>query len=112
MKRGEIWLVSLDPTVGSELRKTRPAVIVSSDEVGRLPLKVIVPLTDWKEHYAQVPWMVLVEPTDETGLSKRSAADCFQVRSVSQERIIRRIGRIPEETLTKVGRGLGEVPGF
>lgn len=46
MKRGDIWLVSLDPTVGSELRKTRPAVIVSSDGVGRLPLKVVVPQTD------------------------------------------------------------------
>lgn len=109
MKRGEIWLVNLDPTLGSELRKTRPAIIVSSDEVGRLPLKVIVPLTDWKDYYEQVPWMVRVEPTAQTQLSKRSAADCFQVRSVAQERLIRRIGQISEETLTKIVRGLGRV---
>ena len=49
MLRGEIWLINLDPTVGSEIRKTRPAVIVNDDSVGALPLKVIVPITEWKE---------------------------------------------------------------
>ncbi len=46
MKQGEFWSVNLDPTVGSEIRKTRPVIIVSDDAVGRLPLKIIVPLTD------------------------------------------------------------------
>jgi len=45
MKQGEVWLVSLDPTVGAEIKKTRPAVIVNDDALGRLP-KIIVPLTD------------------------------------------------------------------
>jgi mRNA interferase MazF len=40
------------------LQKTRPAVIVNDDSVGLLPLKVIVPLTAWKEHYRQAPWLV------------------------------------------------------
>jgi mRNA interferase MazF len=52
MRRGEIWLINLDPTVGAEIRKTRPAVIVNDDAVGILPLKVIVPITDWKDRYA------------------------------------------------------------
>ncbi|MDO9130198.1 MAG: type II toxin-antitoxin system PemK/MazF family toxin, partial [Anaerolineales bacterium] len=42
MKRGEIWLINLDPTIGAEIKKTRPALIVCSDAVGILPLKVIV----------------------------------------------------------------------
>jgi mRNA interferase MazF len=46
MRRGEIWLVSLDPTTGAEIRKTRPAVIVSDDAIGILPLKVIVPIVN------------------------------------------------------------------
>ena len=45
MKQGEIWLVNLDPTVGSEINKARPAVIVNDDALGRLPLKVVVPFT-------------------------------------------------------------------
>lgn len=52
MRKGEIWLINLDPTVGAEIRKTRPAVIVSEDAIGLLPLRVIVPLTDWKDRYA------------------------------------------------------------
>jgi mRNA interferase MazF len=42
-KRGEIWLVSLDPTIGAEIRKTHPAIIISSDYIGKLPLKLVVP---------------------------------------------------------------------
>ena len=42
------WLVSLEPTIGSELQKTRPAIIVNDNTLGKLPLKIIVPLTDWK----------------------------------------------------------------
>jgi mRNA interferase MazF len=45
MRRGEVWLIALDPTLGAEIRKTRPAVIVNDDAIGLLPLKVIVPLT-------------------------------------------------------------------
>ena len=46
MNRGEIWLINLDPTIGAEIKKTRPVVIVSSNAVGILPLRVVVPLTD------------------------------------------------------------------
>jgi mRNA interferase MazF len=52
-RRGEILLVNFDLTVGTEIKKTRPAVVVSSDAVGRLPIKLVAPLTDWKNHYAQ-----------------------------------------------------------
>lgn len=92
MKRGEIWLVNLDPTIGSEIRKKRPAVIVSSDLIGILPLKVIIPLTEWKERYTNAPWMVRLDPDDQNCLSKASAADGLQVRSVSQQRLVRKIG--------------------
>ena len=94
MKRGEIWLVNLDPTIGSEIRKTRPAVIISSDLVGILPLKVIVPFTDWKERYASASWMVRIDPDDNNGLSKPSASDGLQVRSVSQQRLVKRLGAL------------------
>lgn len=92
MKRGEIWLVNLDPTIGSEIKKTRPAVIVSSDLVGILPLKVVVPLTDWKDRYASAAWMVKIDPEEQNGLSKTSAADALQIRSVSEQRLVKRLG--------------------
>jgi len=91
MKQGEIWLIDLDPTRGSEIKKTRPAVIVNDDTLGKLPLKVVVPLTDWKDRYFSAPWMVEVRPTRTNGLSKDSACDCFQVRSVSEERFAKKL---------------------
>ena len=90
MRRGETWLVNLDPTVGSEIRKTRPAVIISSDLEGILPLKIVVPLTDWKDRYDSASWMVRIDPDESNGLSKPSAADGLQVRSASEQRLIKR----------------------
>ncbi len=58
MHRREVWLINLDPTIGAEIRKTRPVVIVSSDAIRVLPLRVVVPLTDWKSHYQPAVWMI------------------------------------------------------
>ena len=111
MLKGEIWLINLDPTVEAEIQKTHPAMIVNENAIGILPLRVIVPLTDWKERYAIAPWMVRIEPDATNGLSKPSAADAFQMRSVSQERFARRIGRISEAILQEVLKAIQVVIG-
>jgi len=82
---------------------------VNSDTVGVLPLKVIVPLTDWKARYEIAPWMVKVEPDSQNGLEKTSAADTFQVRSVAQERFVRKLGRIDARLMGQISEGLGLV---
>lgn len=109
MFRGEIWLINLDPTIGAEIRKTRPAIIVNDNAVGILPLKVIVPITDWKVNYAGVPWMVQIAPTSENGLTKPSAADTFQVRSLSQKRFVKRLGHLSSEEMLQVSSALATV---
>ncbi len=109
MYRGEIWLINLDPAVGSEIQKTRPSVIVSDDTVGILPLKVIVPITEWKDRYEDAPWMVRLDPDSENGLDKPSAADAFQVRSLSQQRFVRKIGKVSEKSMKKITEALGFV---
>ncbi len=109
MKQSEIWLVDLDPTKGAEIQKKRPAVIINNDKLGKLPLKVIVPITDWKERYDIAPWMVTIEPTKANGLSKMSSADCFQIRSVSQERLIKKIGSIDTLTLYEIKEAIKKV---
>lgn len=109
VRRGEVWLINLDPTVGAEIKKTRPAVIVNDDAVGALPLRVIVPLTEWKERFAVAPWLVRVEPDAENALEKASAADAFQVRSVSQQRFVRLLGKLPEPAMQAITRALATV---
>ena len=104
--RGEIWLINLDPTIGHEIKKTRPAVVVSSNSIGKLPLKIIVPITDWKPSFADCPWMIYLEPDGENGLRKKSAADTFQVRSVDQARLVRKLGQLSEPTMEEIGAGI------
>ncbi len=109
MNNGEIWLINLDPTIGAEIQKTRPAVIVSHDAIGIFPLKVIVPITDWKSHYHQVPWMVRVMPGSGNHLQKESACDTFQIRSVSQQRFVKCIGIVDEMIMRRIKSALKRV---
>lgn len=109
MKRGEIWLINLDPTIGSEIRKIRPAVIVNANQLGKLPLSIIVPITDWKHHYSIAPWMIKLIPATQNGLSKPSSADCFQVRSVSQQRFVKKLGLLRSEQMDEIGKGLAVI---
>lgn len=101
-KRGEVWRVDLEPTRGDEIRKIRPAVVVSADTIGRLRLRIIVPITDWKDQFGTLPWMVPLDPDPASGLTKPSAADGFQIRSVSLGRMVARLGTLPDETLDAI----------
>ena len=109
MYRVVIWLVNLDPTIGKEINKTRPCVIVNDDAIGILPLKVIVPITDWKERFAIRLWMVKVEPNTENSLVKESAVDTFQIRSVSETRLIKQLGKLSDTQMQLVSQALAIV---
>ncbi|HNX74680.1 MAG TPA: type II toxin-antitoxin system PemK/MazF family toxin [Candidatus Rifleibacterium sp.] len=109
MKQGEIWQINLDPTVGAEIRKTRPAVIVNDNALGKLPLKIVVPITDWKERYEVAPWMVNLSPDEDNNLIKESAADCFQIRSLSVNRFSKKIGVIGQKKLEDIKEALIKV---
>ena len=111
MRQGEIWVVNLDPTIGGEIQKTRPCVIVNDDTVGILPLKIIAPITDYKDKFKDVPWMVTLYPGHENGLDKKSVIDLFQVRSVADERLIERVGIIRADELLSVKEALKVVFG-
>jgi mRNA interferase MazF len=105
-KRGEIWLVDFDPSVGAEIQKTRPAVVISLDTIGRLPLRMVVPITDWKPIYASFPWFVELPATTTNGLSKDSGADAFQAKSVSERRFVRRLGEITAAQLDAIASAI------
>jgi len=100
--RGAVHLVSLDPTLGSEIRKTRPCVIVSPDELNRhLRTVVVAPMTTGGRAY---PWRVPCRFQRRSGFV---AVD--QVRTVDTERLVRRLGRLDTETVTRVLHVLQEM---
>lgn len=109
MLRGEIWLYNSDPTIGDEIAKTRPAVIVSNDEIGNLRLKVVVPITNWNDTFSEVQWLVRLEPSSGDGLSKTSAADTFQDRSIYYQRLIRKLGVLSDEYMEDISKALSVV---
>ena len=72
-------------------------------------MKVIVPLTDWKDRYSIARWMAPVKPSALNGLDKPSAADAFQVRSLAQERFVRRLGQMEDEQMSEIAHALALV---
>jgi len=102
MQRGEVYLVDLDPTRGSEANKIRPAVIVSNNAANRAAerngrgIVTLVPVTS---NVSRVfPFQVHI-PAGEGGLTVESKAQAEQVRSVDYERLRRRIGALKPDTL-------------
>ncbi|WP_028090753.1 type II toxin-antitoxin system PemK/MazF family toxin [Dolichospermum circinale] len=111
-KRGEIWLVNFDPTVGAEIKKVRPAVVISSDSVGKLPIKLIAPITDWKTYFSSNFWHVKIEPNSINRLNKYSAIDTLQLRGVDLQRFIRKLGSISEITMLEIIASIATVIEF
>ena len=107
MNQGEIWLVDFAPKIGDEIDKKRPALIVSNNSIGRLRLKVVVPITD-PSTYAQ-SWHIRIDPDKTNGLSKISIADCFQIKSISNDRFIKRTGTLSTDDMDDVKLGLAKV---
>ena len=101
--RGEVWLVCLDPTRGHEVKKTRPAIVVTNDAYNENNWVVIVmPLTSSsKAEYDQV----VIKPP-EGGLAKSSVTLPDQLRAVDRARLVQQLGSLSPKTLEKVDRSL------
>lgn len=110
--RGEVWEVEFRPAVGAEIRKTRPAVVMSVPEVGRLPLCIVVPVTEWKPAFGQLSWFVRLPRAPENGLQKESGADAFQVKSVSEGRLLRKLGHITAEQTEQIAAAIALCVGY
>lgn len=101
-KRGEIWLVNFDPTIRAEIKKVRPAIVINSDAVGKLPIRLIAPITDWKPYFSQNLWHLKIEPDALNGLTKVSAIDVLQLRGVDLQRFIRKLGQVSDVTMSEI----------
>ena len=102
-RRGEVWRVSLDPTVGHEIQKARPVVVVTSDVYNTHNWVVLVmPLTSHdRAEYDQI----LIQPP-EGGLTAASVTLPDQTRAVDRCRLIERLGKLKPETMLKINRSL------
>ena len=83
--------------------------MVSSDNVGKLPVKLAAPITDWKEYYAGNIWHVKIEPDIANGLTKVSAVDVLQLRGMDVQRFIRKIGELSTTDMEEIVRAIAAV---
>lgn len=109
IKRGEVWLVNFNPTLGTEIKKTRPAVVINSDKVGILPIKLVAPITAWKDHLGPNVWFVKIRPDRSNGLTKVSAIDVLQLRGVDTRRFIKKIGQVSPLVMKSITNAIAVV---
>jgi mRNA interferase MazF len=101
-RRDEGWLVSLDPTLGSEIQKTRPALVVSPDEANEyLRTVIIAPMTR-----AERPYPTRVGVTFQ---NKRGQVALDQIRAIDRQRLVRKLGTAPSKTAQAVSAVLVEM---
>jgi mRNA interferase MazF len=100
--RGDVWLVNFNPTVGDEIQKVRPAVVMSINAPFRHRLQLVAPITSWQEKFVEDFWMVFIPSSSSNGLQKNSAANAFQLKSVSEERFIKQLGVIAQSQVEEI----------
>lgn len=106
LRRGEIYRVSLDPTVGHESKKTRPPLVIQNDIGNRYsPLTIVAAITSQVSPVAY-PVEVVIEPTSSNGLGVRSAIRLDQIRTVDRQRLIQRLGQVDRGSMTKVDEAI------
>ena len=101
-QRGEIWLVDLNPTRGQEIQKTRPVIVISTNLFSPIPLRIIIPITSWQEKFNTRPFMLKIDAGHDNQLTQDSAANVLQIRSISTERFIKKIGIISDNTMKQI----------
>ncbi|MGH7719084.1 MAG: type II toxin-antitoxin system PemK/MazF family toxin [Gemmatimonadaceae bacterium] len=104
-RRGDVYLVNFDPTLGSEIRKTRPALILQNDVANRYsPITIVAAITS---RYDERLYPTEVEIlSGEGGVTAPSAVLLNQVRSVDRRRLVRRLGHVTPATMQKVNQAL------
>ena len=111
-RRGEVWDVDFNPAVGAEIQKIRPAVVVSLNGIGRLPIKLVTPITDWKAQFSGRIWLINVKPTNTNGLTKESAVDTLQMKGVDIQRFHGKRGRLTASLMDEIGAAVAAIIGY
>lgn len=107
MKQCEVWFADLSPVKGREQRGFRPVVVISGNMLNNyLPIVITCPLTTKIKGYKG---NLLLEPDEFNGLSEKSEVVIFQIRSVSKERLVKKIGRITDKQLAELKKGLEDI---
>ncbi|MGI6783147.1 MAG: type II toxin-antitoxin system PemK/MazF family toxin [Aminivibrio sp.] len=104
--RGDVWQIDWSPSRGSEQGGMRPAVVVQTDAANKNPKYPNTIVCAISTKGRNIPFHVRLAPTRETGLSAPSFCKCEQLLTVSKDRLVRRLGKVGEETLEEIEAGV------
>jgi mRNA interferase MazF len=106
LRSGDIYWVNLDPTIGDEIKKKRPVVVLNGGHQKHLRLAIVVPVTSWNPTWEDNPFFVLLDPSVKNGLKKKSVIDCFQIRAISHGRFLEKLGGITMDEISRIKKSL------
>ena len=104
MNRGEIWLVNFDPTIGSEIKKTRPAIVVSSQPFNRLRRTVVVVPLSSAHAESDFPLLIAIKTSE-----RASVAVVDQIKAAAKERFVRKLGTASENEMIEISIALNQI---
>jgi mRNA interferase MazF len=103
-KRGDVYLVNLDPTIGSEIKKTRPAIIIQNNVGNQYSsVTIIAPITSGND--AVYPVEVEIK-APEGGLDNNSLALLNQIRTIDRSRLVKKLGQLNQDTMLKINKAI------
>lgn len=105
VKRGDIWLVNLDPTVGHEIKKSRPAVIIQNDLGNKFsPITIVAPITS--QNIEKIYPIDVLLAKEGSGLEKDSKILLNQIRAVDKKRLIKKLGNVDYEAMVRIDNAI------
>ncbi|RKU31827.1 PemK family transcriptional regulator [Candidatus Poribacteria bacterium] len=111
-RRGEVWDINFDPTIGTEIKKTRPAVVLNINSIRHLKIRLVAPITSWNNQYSNKIWVVEIKPDAANGLSHVSGVDTMQMKGVDTTRFLNKRGRLKATDMDEINAAIVAIIDF
>lgn len=102
IKQGDIWLINFEPQVGKEIKKTRPAIVISNSFLHSRGFVFVAPITSWQVKFKGSLYFVELFKDNINNLKNDSFVDCSQIKSFSTQRLVKLIGKTDSKTLSLI----------
>ncbi|MEP7287088.1 MAG: type II toxin-antitoxin system PemK/MazF family toxin [Chloroflexota bacterium] len=112
IQRGEVWSVRFDPSEGDEIRKIRPAIVMTAVTAGQIVLHIVVPVTGWQPSFIRYPFIIQLIPSVANGLTKESGANAFQVKSIALSRFQSKPGILSVDEVDEIAAAIALCVGY
>lgn len=105
-RRGEVWDINPGSTIGTEIQKPRPAVVLNINSIKHLNIRLVAPITSWKKLFSNKIWIVQIKPDAANGLSWTSGVDTMQMKGVDVKRFKKKRGKLKPTDMDEINAAI------